>query len=428
MHHSVFRETFDQLAEILGSIRATLKLFILHQGIDIDGDCFAREIAGYPNAFRTKRARKRTIVQDGTLIDAETGTIPYIPEELFIELSAKPSVVKVNFVPSSPFKLILDHGHTTLVCEPLDLRLPVRLPPRAASSSLRYHDKPGDDFVQVIGADRIAILAYEGCAGWFHGTQCRFCDSCAARPTERSARPSLNDLHTHYSNNLERWTEYEFKPYIEAVAYIYEKILKSSPPPQPHQHLHVMAGNLDDVNAEWRLIFNLSEALAAVEALDHCDSYLNLIPPPDSILIDRAKELGFRKLQFNMEVYGERSYAVVCSDKHAKIAFPVFMDRLKHSVAIFGKGNVRCGFVFGAQPIEELCGGVQQLADLGVVTDYTVFTPKRGTPWEKKKRPPLHEVAAFSAFLYTIYMKYGYKPQYCALSSRSCIMNELMEE
>ena len=415
---------YDALLEILKSRSATLKLLIVRNGISVDGEEMAREIEGYPERFRTKRSHKKTALVDGFLVDAESGYVPFVPEEIFIEVDGRESIVKLNVNENSPFRLTSAHGKLAVRCNELDVAIPVRLSDRPAIRQIAINDRPGDEYLQVLGQDRVAVLGYEGCSGWFYGTQCKFCDACASRPQEKSARPSLNDLKGRFDNNAEKWLAEVEAPYTNGVIQAYDKVMKDQSV-GPHKHVHLMAGNMDDVEAEWHYMLRLSAAMNEVHSLADHDSYLNLIPPGQASFLELSKEIGFRNIQFNMEVYGENYYKSICPGKHSKAPFNMFLNRLRESVEIFGNGYVRCGFVFGVQPDEILREGIRKLAEMGVVSDYTIFTPKRGTPWENRKRPDEIRVANFARWLGNTYDEYGFSPLYCSMSSRSCIMNEL---
>ncbi|MBT3368862.1 MAG: hypothetical protein HN416_17090 [Nitrospina sp.] len=415
---------YDALLEILRSRSATLKLLIIRNGISVDGEEMEREIKGYPERFRTKRRHKNTALVDGFLVDAESGYVPFVPEEIFIEVDGRESIVKLNVNENSPFRITNTHGKWVVHCNELDLTIPIRLSVRNAIREITINERPGDEYIQVLGQDRVAVLGYEGCSGWFYGTQCKFCDACASRPQEKSARPSLNDLKGRFDNNVEKWLGEVEAPYTNGVTQAYDKVMKD-PTVGPHKHIHLMAGNMDDVESEWHYMLRLSAAMNEVHSLADHDSYLNLIPPKEANFLELSKKTGFRNIQFNMEVYGENYYKSICPDKHSKIPFNMFLNRLRESAEIFGKGYVRCGFVFGVQPDEILKKGIRELAKMGVVSDYTIFTPKRGTPWENLKRPDEIQVANFARWLGNIYDDYGFSPLYCSMSSRSCIMNEL---
>jgi len=414
---------FNKIKTMLNSELAAAKLLLIRYGLSIAGNNIETEIAGYPEKFRTKRAKKTLTVNNSSLYDSETGKVPYVPEELFITVNGKKSVVKVNNRPESCFKLIIENGSLFVVSDVIDVKWQVELVEKNSLSKHVINNFPADNYVQVIGADRVAILGFDGCDEFYKKKECLFCDSNPLRINEKSARPTLNQLYNEFGSNTKNWLK-TTDSYISACKDAYKFLLESNSV-SPHIHLHIMAGNLPESSLEWEYMLSLSRALSSVKPLNQVDSYLNLLPPADECYLQKAFDIGFKKLIFNLEVFGENYFKVVCRGKHAVIPYPIFVQRMEQSSSIFGHGNIYCGFVLGAQPIDELKEGVLFLAKKGVVADYSVFTPKKGTAWENKSQPSIEEVADFSVFLADVYKKYGYKSLYCNLSSRSSIMSEL---
>jgi len=423
------RGTFEQILQVLGNRGAAVKLMLINLGISVDGTLLAAEVEGYPHGFRTKRARVKHGVKEGAFVDMASEQTPWVPTELMVDLGGHDSVVKVNYRPDSPFSLCLDAGELRLVSEELGVACQAALMPLPRATQLEVYDYPAEHWVQVLGADRLGILVYMGCANWFRGDQCKFCDSCATRPGEERALPTLNHLRREFRNSdgtydHAAWWETIGPGLTEGVCAALKQIL-ADPAIGPHAHLHVMAGNLMDVDFEWDLVLQLSAAVARVTPLSEVDSYLNLLPPPDPEKIRRARGLGYGKLIFNMEVYGEEAFAAICPGKHKLVPFDRYLRRMKQAAKIFGAGKVYSGFIFGAQPVEQLRCGVQEVAAAGIVPDYSSFTPKPGTPWARRPRPDLLDAARFARFLADLYGEHGFSPMYCKRSARSSVMNEL---
>jgi hypothetical protein len=418
---------YREIEGLLGSKLAALKLVLNNTGIAADGRQLEREIDGYPERFKTKRSKKTAAVVDGAFVDTETAEHPFVPSEIRIALDGLESLVKFNYRPDSPFRLVPHEGGLRLESEAIGLEADVSLLPRPAVRDAEIRGFPGDDYVQVIGADRIGILVYTGCENWFYGSQCRFCDSCASRPDERDAKPSLNALRLQFKGDADAWWGSVGSPFIEGIKQAYSLVL-DDPAIGPHRHVHLMAGNMVNLGAEWRFALMVAEALAAVRPLHQVDSYLNLLPPADPDWLYRAKDIGFRKVIFNLEVFGQRAFRIVCPGKNELVPYREYLDRMDQAVEVFGPGNVYCGFVFGAQRGDDLQQGVRELADRGIVADYTSFTPKPGTPWHKRSRPSLMATADFVALLASLYREHGFRPMYCSLSLRSSVMNEAFPE
>lgn len=417
------KDLFNEIKTILRSELATIKLLIIREGLNVDGVELKKNIPEYPEKYRTKRSIKKTSLKNGHLMDIEKADVPWVPEEIFITVNGVESVVKTNYNMNSPFHIVMEKGLLYVHSRELEIKIPCRLSLLPQISQLKINGFPADQFVQMIGSDRIGILGYDGCFGWFRGKQCRFCDSCASRPGENRARPSLNDLHNKYADNIESWLDDVQEKYISGIKEAYRFVHKHINI-VPHCHLLVMAGNMHNIALEWEYMLNLSKAISAIKPLSEIDSYLNLLPPKENKYLQMAKDVGYRSLIFNLEVFGDKAYQKVCPGKHDLIPYKLFLEKLEQAALIFGSGQIRCNFVLGAQPVEDLKSGIIYLAKQGVASDYTIFTPKRGTPWQKHPRPDIIQVAKLSKFLALIYKEYNFKPLYCNLSSRSSIMSE----
>lgn len=407
--------TFTDLLAVPGPRTAWIKLDAICSGIAVDGRAL-EALPGYPQGFRTKRAHKRAVLCAGRVIDAVSGDVPWIPEELILHFEdGRASVVKVNHRPGS--EVVLDFDGDALFLR--------REGCYRVRCSLNRRPPETGGLLGVLGADRVGVLGYEGCSGWLHRQQCRFCDTTPRRPDEPGPVPTLNDLQHRFGGDLEAFLSAARSDYFPRLARAWEAIGDWV---TPHCHLHVMSGNLPDLDLTWRYHLDLARALAAVRPLESVDSYLNLMPPLDERLLIEAAGLGFRNVIFNMEVWGERDYAEVCPEKAALMPMATFLQRLRRAVDIYGPGNVRCGLVFGAQPLDRFEEGCRRLTELGVAVSTTVFTPKAGTPWAKRPAPAIRAVAEHARFLADLMIEHGHRPLYCRLSSRSEVLWELIED
>ena len=104
-----------------------------------------------------------------------------------------------------------------------------------------------------------------------------------------------------------------------------------------------------------------------------------------------------------------------------------FIEKFGQAVNLLGRGKVRSNIVLGLQEIEETINGVEEFAKMGIVCDYSVFQPKKGTALEKKEAPQFEYVEKFTHDLIEIYKKYDMKPIFSSLSSRSSIVNEVYD-
>ena len=152
------------------------------------------------------------------------------------------------------------------------------------------------------------------------------------------------------------------------------------------------------------------------------DSYLNAPPHSKQTDLISIRECGIKQIQYNMEVYGYKKYTEICP---GKTDYHELIKKYMEAVDVFGRGNVRSNFVLGIQPIDELIEGVEILASIGVVSDYSIFQPKRGTKFGSMLPPSIDTVVEFTKYLADVYSRHSFKPIYCSLSSRSSIINEI---
>lgn len=144
----------------------------------------------------------------------------------------------------------------------------------------------------------------------------------------------------------------------------------------PHTHLFILSGGLLDVDYVWQICLKIAQAINKYFSIKNIDSYLNLIPPKNLTLLKKAQEIGFKYICYNLEVFGKNNFKIVCPGKDMVYGYKEFLKVFEYSVSLFGRGKVRCNFVLGAQPVNQLLAGVKILAEKGIVADYTEVISK----------------------------------------------------
>lgn len=408
---------------------ARWKLEILEYGIDCN-DNIANDfpsLVGMKSKFKYKIPK----VEDQKFFDASENKV-IIPSEIILERDGRQALVKVSDNSDSKFRLVAQDSKLTIIDKSINkpINLEIKAVPKLSYNSIEFDGRPMEEYVQVLGLDRIGILAYEGCYHWNIGSQCRFCDSNPKRNWEELAIPSLNALST-YNNDITKWWRHYKNKYLKGIECSLKYILTKEKI-GPHKHLQVMAGNLLDQDSVWNIFADVSASINKIVPLKDLDSYINVIAPKQEhrtyFLTKAKKEWGYQNLEINLEVIGDRRFKDVCPGKSSLVGYQNSVDTLLEAVGIFGPGKARSNFVLGAQPISELKKGIEFLASQGVAADYSVFVPKKYTPWVNHPRPSIEEVASFTIFLADIYEKYGFKGIYCGLSSRSNILHEVLQK
>jgi len=412
-----YKNEFESLTPL-----AKWKLQIIHDGLDCEDARALENIDG----IKTKFKNIIPTVKNEQFFDASKDKI-LIPTELYLTDSKHNRVLtKFNYNPESKFKLIIENKELYIINKkdkrPIDIK--VEVVKEHPYISLEFNGRPLEEYAQILGQDRIGILAYEGCWHWNIGKQCLFCDSNPKRNWRERATPSINLLKELGS----AWWEKQKKEYLEGISYTLKKIFELGGV-QPHQHLALMAGNLPKLEDIWNISGDIAKSINSVRHLKDFDSYINLLPPPKEKRLEFLKkakqEWGFNNIQINLEVIGEKAFQTTCPGKSELVGYKNMKQSLIDAAKIFGEGKSRSNFVLGAQSMEILLAGIKKLAANGVVGDYSVFVPKKYTAWQNKPKPDKDEIAYFTKQLVKIYKENNFKPLYCQLSSRSSIANEV---
>jgi len=406
---------------------AKWKALIIELGIGMASDDLFNSFVGIEN-FKTKYRKVSPTVVDFEFFDSAKDKY-LVPAEIILINNDQKSLVKVNYRPNSPIVFDIQGGKVVLLEKATNnpILLDIALVNKRKYTKIKLPGSASflEDFVQIVGLDRIGILAFEGCFHWNCKQACKFCDSNPKRLDEKRAMPTLNRLKDFDFDERRWWKNYRDE-YLRGVEYAFKYILENETI-SPHRHLQLMAGNMSNIDMVWDICFEISQILNNIQPISDFDSYINLGAPSNYEYLRRAKkEFGFKQIQINLEVIGAERYKEVCPGKSSVSQYDNVMKLYDRAVEIFGFGNVRSNFVLGAQPVEELLIGINDLAKKGIVSDYSVFVPKCGTPWEDKKSLDMQTIVDFSQELIEIYKKYGFESIYCGMSSRSNILYELL--
>lgn len=413
------------------SVIAEWKIKLLEYGIDTEVDF--KELSD-ANLYRMKLRKMEPVSNNFKVVDVEEDQ-GLVPSEILISDDNNVSIVKLRYNPQSPFLLsIVNFSKGTIQIKEKNngCITPIKASLVPAPSELKTHVQIGQelieinvyDYVSFLGMDRISIVPYDGCWNWNQGIPCKFCDLHPKRNLNMSTfRPTLNDLDRFDYDSSLWWKYYSVNYYkcLEASLKLFFEETKL----YPHLHLMIMAGNLSDSKVLWNICESIINIVNKYVNIKEIDSYLNISPHNDIEDLIKLKEKGLKQVQYNLEISNKERFKDVC---FGKMSYEEIKEKLFEAVNVMGKGNVRSNFVFGLQPIDELIEDILILSAEGIVCDYSIFQPKRGTPYANRSAPRMEDIITFSKKLAAIYKYYEYKPIFCSVSSRSSIINELMEQ
>ncbi len=349
-----------------------------------------------------------------------------IPSEIIISDGNTKSVVKLRYNEKSPITIILNENKICMKIDDKKVDINIELVKKAdiLKEKIPYEVVKKDvcigDYIDIVGVDRVSILFFEGCFNWLAGKPCKFCDLHPKKNDDNTVKPTLNNL-VKYNFNVKKWWNDSKEEYLKGLEYSLNKIIKENK--LNHIHIFFMAGNMPTNKDVWDIAEETIKYLSKTIELQKFDNYLNIAPHDTLDRIKRIKQMGIKQIQYNLEVVSEENFNNTCP---GKMKYNDFMNKLQEATKVYGKGNVRSNFVLGLDSMKETIEFANKIAKNGIVFDYSVFQPKKCTPYSNKVAPDFEEVVKFSEELVKIYKKYNFKPIFCSLSSRSSIVNEIM--
>lgn len=402
-----------------------LKILILKHGVNFEPINLFNNFEDIEK-YKIKRRVVKPVANNFQVYDmSEDKTI--IPSEVLLDDGINKSIVKLRYSNYSPLTIKTDENkNIKLEIEGKESNLKISLVKTAdiLNETIPRHivnnGKIGD-YIDIVGIDRVSILFFEGCYNWLSGKPCKFCD---LHPKEEDSiyKPSLNSL-KGYEFDVKKWWEASKSNYLKGLEYSLKYIIENTN--LEHLHIFFMAGNLPTNTYVWNIAEETIEYLSKTINLSKHDNYINIAPHDNIERVKKMKKLGINQVQYNLEVVNKRNFEETCP---GKMCYDEFILKLEEAINIMGKGNVRSNFVLGLDDMHETLEFAKKIAEKGIVFDYSVFQPKKCTPYENKKAPDFDEVISFTYELSKIYKQNGLKPIFCSLSSRSSIVNELYRE
>ena len=394
-----------------------IKIKILEEGVKFKPLSLFSDIIKEIN-FKNKTIFKEPI-SDGREVYDYSSRTEIIPSEILLSDNKNESIVKCRYNPKSSIEIRWEEGKLEIYSNNHKSKLNVNFIKEYDILQQKIDDGfLVGDYVDVVGMDRISLLLFEGCYNWICGKQCKFCDLHPKKVSEKVCKPTLNNLYKY--DSVDEWWNSQKALFFKNTNLALDKLLKNTC--LKHKHLFIMAGNLTNSQTVWKFLIEFVENLTKQFELQDFDTIVNVCPHDSIESLKRLKQLGIKQVQYNLEIANKDLFTYTCP---GKVNYEEFVNKLYEAVDIFGKGNVRSNFVLGLQDFNELINECEKFAEKGIVTDYSVFQPKKYTPYSNLKAPEMEDVIDFTKKLVKIYIKYDQHPIFCSLSSRSSIVNEV---
>jgi biotin synthase-related radical SAM superfamily protein len=126
-------------------------------------------------------------------------------------------------------------------------------------------------------------------------------------------------------------------------------------------------------NRTGRIDFNGTAVIAAPLDLSH---------------IDKLKEVGYRTIAMNIELWDKNIYQTICPGKARNSGgWEHWLKAIEYAVGVFGFGRVRSNIVAGIEPKLKTLEGVKHFSEIGVVCLPGPWCPNPGSALEGHRTP-----------------------------------------
>lgn len=110
-------------------------------------------------------------------------------------------------------------------------------------------------------------------------------------------------------------------------------------------------------------------------------------PSEDRDIYIRLKKAGVDHLSFCIELFDEEKFKEVCPGKSEVIGRERYLDTIKFTSSVYGRGRVSGEIIAGLEPVEKTMEAISCFASMGVVSTVCIFRPCLGTAYEHLPTP-----------------------------------------
>lgn len=156
---------------------------------------------------------------------------------------------------------------------------------------------------------------------------------------------------------------------------------------QGARHITISGGFVPE-RREVDYYFDVAEAIREHTGLEDFNGTAVIGAPLDLSVIDRYKEVGYRTIAMNIEVWDKDIYKAICPGKDVYCGgWDHWVKALEYAVDVFGYGRVRSNIVGGLDSKQSTLEGVEYLASKGVVCFVGPWCPNPGSLLEGHRSP-----------------------------------------
>lgn len=153
------------------------------------------------------------------------------------------------------------------------------------------------------------------------------------------------------------------------------------------RHVNITGGFIPE-RREVDYYIDVAEAIREHTGLQEFNGHPVIGAPLDLSVIDKYKEVGYRCLASNIEIWDRNIFKSICPGKEKDCGgWEHWVEALKYAVNVFGWGRVRSNIVSGIEPKQSVLAGIEYLASIGVVGLPSPWCPNPGSALEGHRTP-----------------------------------------
>lgn len=153
------------------------------------------------------------------------------------------------------------------------------------------------------------------------------------------------------------------------------------------RHITISGGFIPE-RREVDYYVDVAESIKEHTGLEDFNGTAVIGAPLDLGVIDRYKEVGYRTMAMNLEIWNKNIYKAICPGKDAQCGgWDHWVKALEYAAQVFGFGRVRSNIVGGIETKESTLEGVEYLASKGVVATVSAWNPNPGSQLQGHRSP-----------------------------------------
>ncbi|HWR30447.1 MAG TPA: radical SAM protein [Negativicutes bacterium] len=153
------------------------------------------------------------------------------------------------------------------------------------------------------------------------------------------------------------------------------------------RHITISGGFIPE-RREVDYYFDVAESIQELTGRSDFNGTAVIGAPLDLEVIDRYKEVGYRTIGMNIEVWNKHMFNAICPGKAVHCGgWDHWVNALEYAVKVFGFGRVRSNIVSGIETKQSMLEGIEYLAGKGVICFPEAWCPNPGSALEGHRSP-----------------------------------------